>query len=972
MLRFTRIVYALSVLLAGSSALAISIHGMVTDTSHAPLKGATVQIVRDEPPNALQRDPIAETTTSQSGEFVLDTPDTASISLLAFSPEHRRTRFPVVPSEASKRKLGLALEPGAIIAGTVTDTNGAPIAGALIGPLAPAIDAELEVAAKSVPQWTRSDSTGKFVFRGVMRGLAYHFISQAPGFQITDTSAQPDQKNLTVRMKRGGTPVAGRVYSRRQPDGIGGAIVRLNGLGFDVFARTDSAGQFKIVGVPAGTFSLESAGQSPFASRVLNLEMPRDASSNFDVEVSAGYYVEGDVVDAGTSTPAADVTLSINNVLTTSAANGHFRVGPLGREGELTISLPPGSDCRLGSDSDARNQPTANGFDDLLGLVVRVHRRYPVKVNIENFAVTTQPVTLHLLAPQRPEQRLQITTESAEMSVFAEGDYLLYGQSGGLSSNITTATVGRNGQNCVTIRMAEAASLPGRVTMLGTQESTSPRVFSVRLMTGTEPTSTVLVSELYTKKDGSFLFPQLPTGRYFADVANATQTRTARSYRELSSGSNTPLNIEFAAGHTLSGVVRDQDSRSLPEARVQFYTRRLAQPSLSGSVVSGNDGKFVAADLDAESLDVLKVDLPGFLPYQRKDLPLPSTNMAIVLSRPAPLTAVVDAPDNTDWRIFLLQSEPWRAGNYADQLMSRSVLDRNAKGGAPVPLPVNSDGRYRLAAVDANRAITISDVFEWKTLDQTPTTVTLSPGATGRLTGTVTGSSDLSVEVVATNTAIPEGFAQAEFQTASANGHFDFPQLPAGDYLVQATGQSYSAAASNVDVKPNATATVNLTPATLASVTGKVVLNSQPLPGATIELISQTDPTAPQHKAVSGADGSFRIDGIGADSWLIRADVTRGTENLHGEKPVTVARNGSPEPVTLDLAPLPHMTFTIPGVSPGTAIVLSNPGEGVMVNATWKDGKLQAPVHPGTYDVARGDEPIGKLTIAADGSASFK
>lgn len=995
----------------------VRVEGLVTDQARKPLADATVSLVRELPRYWLPSDiePLAQARSDSSGRFRLeaDIPPDTPVSLLASAPGRRLTRFCYDPVN-STQKVGLALHPGTSIRGQLFDQQNQPIAGALLGPILPAEGPEPRIAERIPPQWVRSADDGSFTFDNLMPGIGYQFLVRADGYESANVSAPAGASGLTLRLHPGGSSVSGEIISRAQPSSaFSGMKVRLNGNGFDMVAAANESGQFTLSGIPPGEYSLEAMPPGDHARRVALLTLPEHDGTTWPLEISSGYAIAGVVVDVETSTPVAGVPIRINATETTrgleavSGPDGRFLAGPFFTPGAPRIEVPEESGFVTLSDQGeaAIDYPFGDGFTDMTGVEIKVRRKRILRISLAGIEQTTQPVMLTLLGPvggHGRAQRATATTASAEMTVYRGGEYRLWGRSGALATDLALVTVGVEPEIPLVLRLAPAARLDGRILVRTADGSTTrPAGYSIRVLApgvtsgtldfepvpirqgGMDPeTAGRLVAEVSNPAaDGSFLFPALPAGEVIVEARNRSGTRRIARPLQLAPGASQTMSFEFAPGKTLAGTVVTRDTRPVPAALVRVRIRGGASGAGREIALEADEqGRFRAEDLEADVAEMLYVDFHGFMPKRIGPFELPAEDIRIVLSKRGMLRVRVEDDPSTRWKIYLMVAEPWRRGTHPEQFMSHpSDSPAEVAGGESVELRVPDPGRFRIVAVGDAERVAVSDPFTWSQGDETDREIVVTPGTSGAISGTYQGEE--SAEVTAWNTALPEqGGVRTEFKAQGANGTFAFTDLPPGDYLVIAAGDTVYASAANVQVSAGGVTQVALESDTGgAPVRGVVRLGDKLVSGASLELVSQTDPNAPVHRTRSSHQGTFLFETVSADEYLVRVSFRTETGVLETQRPVTVTRRGEAPSVEIDIQPPQTVSVQAAqlarlGITAGSDVFFANPETRELIRARWSDqGELQAELSAGgTYEVWRGDEAVGQADVTEQGLVTVR
>lgn len=956
-----------------------TIEGVVTNDKRVPVEAAHVQLIVDRPHYFIREDlaALAEAVTDTNGRFKLDAVSSVPVALLAWGKDLRRTKFAVNVDTAAGKMVGLALGAGSQITGKVIDENGRPLAGAQVGPLQPGIDVEQALAQKVIADWTQTAADGTFTFESILPEVTCHFLVKYPGKQTEDVSARAGATNADVKLRRGGSTLRGQLFSKNLPGStFQGLPVRLNGNGFDDFSAANSDGSFSYSGVPPGSYSIEALLSFGWEARILRVTLPEDSNTTIDLEVSSGFYVNGTAVDAETSQPAAGVTIAANDSITTSAADGHFSAGPLWTSGPVNVTVPDGSGFVL----EREVLPlSATGFDDINDVTVRVHRRRFLKVSIPNIEATTAAVTIHVLSPSQPELRERTTTMTTEVALFRRGSYVMYGDSGNLVSNMATARVGTEREQQINLQLQPAATLRGKIQFGDARETTRSRTFLVRVKTADNVTSSVLVSQTGCAKDGTFVFPVLPAGKYTVEASNSSNTRRQSEEVQVRAGENPPVSFDFSAGRSFTGIVKSWEGTPVPAVRLQCVMTLPNGANQATALDTDENGRFSAEDLEAVKLASVQISHFGFAPYRRNDIALPAENFEIVLKEGRSLRIKVNAPPTSSWRLDLMRTDAWGSGMYPEQFLGRLAGQKTVSGGEVMDILPQNDARFRIVAVGESNQIGVSDPFTWNSEAPLENVITITPGSTGKLSGHLQSTGHESVEIIATNTTLAAGTnAQTEYKLSVFGQDFEFSSLLPGDYLVQAGGSSSSAASTNVDVRADATTKVTLSQEELAQVQGTVVLGKAPVAGAEVELVSQTDQSARKYKTRSDASGAFSFEDVPPDNYLVRASATAGSagsQRVHKEQQLLISRDKAPQPVTLDLTPPPLASFVPPAelaLKAGSDVSLANTETHEIVKMRWNGERLEGQLPAGSYDVWRGDETVGRLQIDSRGEATIQ
>ena len=238
------------------------------------------------------------------------------------------------PGRDSVTGVRLVLRPGAVIAGTVVDTEGGPVPNAIVT-LRPVRDANLEIAV---------DATGRFRVENLPPG-GYSVRAKAERFASVSLWVRADKEDLVVRLPRTCT-VEGTVLLADTGEPVAGAEVRPRvvqqvlpyfGLAGEVMGETvetDSDGLFKVSVPPGMDARLSASWQEYYSKTKPTVHVDAEGTAeHVTIELFRGAIVSGTVVDDVTDAPVADVEVSASSgfryLRTTSDEEGRFTLAGL-------------------------------------------------------------------------------------------------------------------------------------------------------------------------------------------------------------------------------------------------------------------------------------------------------------------------------------------------------------------------------------------------------------------------------------------------------------------------------------------------------------------------------------------------------------------------------------------------------------------------------------------------------------------
>ncbi|MGC8840494.1 MAG: carboxypeptidase regulatory-like domain-containing protein [Candidatus Sumerlaeaceae bacterium] len=957
--------------------------GVIVGPDQRPIKGASIDFLPARAEFQLPEDlvPRASVVSDDGGNFSLPVEASRDFVIIAHAPGFRRARFAFTDLPKGYTKVGLALERGENIRGTVMDAiTGQRIGDAEIGPVVLSPDEDMSLTKKHVPVWTRSAPDGSFTIDGLMPRRTFQFLVRKPGYELENVQAKAGVDNLVVRLKKGGSRVNGVVASPSQPpEKFAGQRVWLNGNGFNFITKTDSQGRFVYEGLPPGNFSIEALVEHPRVSQVQLIELPRDNGKELRVLVSEGYWLSGTVYDATTSTPAAGVVLKVEDRITTSGRDGAFRIGPLWLVGKPTIEILEESGYVLASPPLGALvvQGETDGFRNIDGDTVWVRPIRRVQVKVAGYDLTTQPLQLVFVGENGAGIVERMTTDVHVLRLKTEQGGILW-CTDNQSWATRLASVGKAAPPLakVSLTLQPSAQVQGRVLRPGDGGTTSARP-TVRLIPEKLVSHALdhipAVYETGTAADGWFRFPCVSAGDYRLVAAAAGGTVERSRTVTLAPGQQLTVDVELPAGKRFAGIVRDEKKQVLGGMPVRYYVRAADGSNKAGMVETDAQGQFEVKELDGEVLSLVQVERKGYVRWERRDIALPCDNLEIVLKMETALPFVVQTAPSEQWQVFLMRVDAWGSGTYAKQLLGREVASARVIGGSQDAFPSPPEGRYRIVAVGTSGTrVGVSDEIAWDPAKGLPAPVIVVPDKTGQLRVEFENAQIEQGELVATNMILPESLSAAEHAIANVEGDSAvLTNLPPGDYLVILTSSTFNASAINVRVEAGRMSTVRLRPMDLGVIEGRVRKGQTPQPGVRITIKSQTD--ASFQPKVTGSDegGMFRIEGLPADLYVIEAEEGTAEQGVrHVRKSATIPPEGGTVSVEIDLAPPPRISFSLPAsmtVKPGAEVVLLSRESGDTIRPEWRDGVLEASIAPGVYTVSVGDAPLGAIRIDAEG-----
>lgn len=380
-----------------------------------------------------------------------------------------------------------------------------------------------------------------------------------------------------------------------------------------------------------------------------------------------------------------------------------------------------------------------------------------------------------------------------------------------------------------------------------------------------------------------------------------------------------PLLVALDPAMRIAGRVVDPDGAPLEGARVRLkppWTDRWTPHStwLGMDTATGGDGRFQLPSVAAGSGYRLRADLPGYAPAEVHPSPATADDLEIVLTPggavagrlvdragepvPGARARVIEAPESGGLSYHYVDGE--------------IAADAEATAGADGRFTVRhlTAGRYELLAVHpdhATRRLPPIQVPEGETVDLG--TIELAPG--GRLAGRVVDPGGAPVEGVSvTAGAARETDFEAMLLGASRrsdfDGHFELTGLTLEEPLrLTASHADYPAVElTGIELPLAEPLLIELRRG--ASLFGRVLgPHDQPIEGARVWAevrvpIDGGSRSAGSGHAVTGADGGFEIEGLGAGALRLTARAEGYPAGEVGG--LTIGEDGDVGPIEIRLA----------------------------------------------------------------------
>lgn len=970
-------------------AVGATVSGKVTGTAGAALSGVTVQAS----PNGTGSYPDF-VTTDASGAYTI-TGLAAGSYRLEFTPQgnylpayygnvadyESATLITVTTGQVVTGK-NASLAAGAVISGNVKAgvTN---LAGAKVELFSASWD-------YSAQRTTTTDAAGNFSFIGLV-GASYklrfstsdnyapewfnHKSSFADATALAVSAGQTlSGQNVVLSV---GAQISGNVKGQGSSTvNLGGATVQAiptsgSGAGATLTATTDSAGNYNLVGLPAGTYALQFSTAANYLSEW------------FD--------------DKSSLTTAAPITVAAGAVVT-------------GKNAVLTAGATVS-----GTVTGVGGVPVAGAEVDIV-TATGLQTTYADTDSSGNFSMNRLPAgsySLHVDAP----------SNSGYLSQWYSGKIAR------VQSDPITLTAGQavGGKNFV---LSRTASISGTVKGAGS----TPSILSGVMVSLVNPSAGYIVTSVYTDSSGNYAFNSVSAGTYTLDFqpqVNRAFTEqwwgaksdlaTATTFDVTTGQVITARNATLALGGAISGTVSSSTAPALPIAGVSVAAYTVADV-WAGSATTAADGTYTVSGLQAGSYKLQFTPayhtnyLPQFFGATTFDAAtavsvtgnVTATGKNVSLRAGATVSGVVTVAGAAPTATWSLVEAYDPNGIYEASTQTDATGSYSLVGLTPgfVKLEFSAGGfvtKYSTNRASLGTADKIA-VSSGKTV--TGANANLLPA--GSISGIVTNS-----DGTVGNASYPYGYATASVYTTaggyvasaqvdSATGAFTVSGLLDGSYRLQVSTSEGSDAGQWYGNKPTLQASTAIVVAAGQAITGK---NVTLIKGSTLKgNIKAGSPSANLadawvyafgsngysfERADSDASGNFTITGLPADTYTLEyvadgyvVSWWNGKTSQATATPVTVGASQNLTGFNAVLSPL--LKSSISGVETdatfGTGIGGGNQVQayttaGVIVASTTTEsdgGYVLSSLPAGTYKLSFGQDTRyavewfgGKPTLAA-------
>jgi photosystem II stability/assembly factor-like uncharacterized protein len=484
---------------------------VVNIANNAPIAGATVSFSG------------GSTTTNASGVYQFSGVASGTYNVTAVATGFFAVTESAAVSSGQTTTLNFRLSPGGKIAGTVTDSSGAAIAGASVHIFGGSIPQNLTLTTNASGAYaTDFISTGSYTIVASASG----FATQTKGTNVT--AGQTSTVNFTLAAVAATGALNGTVVDISNNVPISGATVSFSGG----TTTTDGNGFYQFTNVAPGTYSV-TASHSGFFSSTQSATVSSGATTTLNFQLATGGKLAGTVTNSsGSAISGATVMISGGSVPTsvtlTTSSTGAYATNfiPVGTY-TITVSATGFTTQSKTATVNTGQTTTVNftlsaggGTGTLSGTVVNISNNAAISGATVSFSGGST------------------TTNSSGFYQFtnvAAGTYNVTASHTGYFSSTQTATVSGGATTTLNFKLATGGKLAGTV------KNSSGAAISgatVKISGGSIATSVTLT----TSSTGAYTTNFIPVGTYTITVSHTgftTQSKTTT----VNTGQTTTVNF---------------------------------------------------------------------------------------------------------------------------------------------------------------------------------------------------------------------------------------------------------------------------------------------------------------------------------------------------------------------------------------------------------------------------------------------
>lgn len=959
----------------------------IVDTAGKPLAGVKVY-VQQRPWFPLAEEVVESTPTlsGANGEYQVPQ-DAPPDSLIVFAKEGYATRAFTAGDDLPEQ---LMLQPGEGISGSVVDEKGTSLSGALIGPVMMQGRLTQESGRRVPLLFTKTDTRGNFALSGLTKGR-YDVLVQSPD-KIARLVAIFTGVEKKVLLESGGTTVTGTVKGTRDQHPKPHVYVEALSPGMKLYSKTDEYGRFAFSSLAPREWRFRVAGDSnAFNHPTVTLQV-QASPVGYDVELlmTQGIAIAGQVLDAETSAPIADMELRLDTDpprTVRSDAGGNFVFDRIETFTDLSLRFDTTrySYEENGQAVDYYVIPSSAGVDvTTVTLPLRPRVMLSGKVTdtigrgVASAQITARSLSGGTVRIGKKLQGVQFSARSRPNGEFAigvspPGRYEVWASTSEFVAKPEEADVYSTTTANVTLVLSKAIEAAGRVVDANDQPVTAAIVQVFRAGENESQNPTPLKSTNSDMK-AEFTFPGLPASKFTFVATHPHFVESAQSTVELDATGSSSIVLKFPGGSDLQLQVVDKATRRpMQEAEVKvLFTGTGDQKVVSKETDEAGYAAFRA--LPQSKVDRISVDVEGYNIYEQNDVSVSPQVLVVELSRRSTIEVKVEEPGVTadtmvgDLTVYLLAAEEKTA--QAPAADAFNVRDQKAAEQGKAKFSDMSPGWYKVAA---RRGSTFVDgeAFQLAESQNVEQTVVLQPGGAirGRVVDKKTRQpvAEAAVKIDAAVVGIPEAGGQSAL--SAADGTFTISGAPAGDVSVTVIHEKYPEHKQSFRVQSSQPQDVVIELSSeLATISGSVTYGGAPLQDALV-VIYKGKTESPLAQATTDASGNYVLQNVPPGQHLVTVEAPIGETGSAGHKNTTVNVEGATATANFAFQKLTTVIGRVrlrggaPSAESSVLFIPKEAGVQSMTVSVGADGTYKTELEPATYTASLDDRPGKEVRV---------
>lgn len=678
--------------------------------------------------------------------------------------------------------------------------------------------------------------------------------------------------------------VTGKITDTSTATGLPGVVVTAS---FGRSATSDSSGNYSIVDIPAGSFSLTAAmpGYSCMPALVTGTAPGDLTGKNFSCTPGAvgPYTVSGRVIDLS-SLPIANVTVMLNNGLSaTTNGSGNYTISnvPLGT---YTI-LPTRSGYTFSPVSTTVSVSSNLSNQNFTGSVVS-GGTYTVSGTVTSDGIT--PISGVTVYASNGLTAVTGATGTYSMSTFGAGTFAVMPASSSWMFSPVSATITLSAgspsatQNFIGSTIPPAYSISGQIT-----DGSGNPIADVTVYLNTGLSTTTNASGNYGFSGlavGSYTIMPSKSGYTFSPVVTTVYV-TAEA--EVDATASFSGSVSPAGSYVVSGRITDGMS------------------GLSGISVYASNGLTSVSDSSGN------YSLTGFSAGTFAVMPISAGSVFTPVSRSVSPSALSPTISGQDFVRGGGPSGPYSvSGRITDSLTSSPIASVLITDGAGHIAYSDGAGNYILSGLSAG-SYTLTAFMSGYTFVASftnPVTIVAANLTDKNFVGT-SGSGNYTISGRITDGTNPiQGVTVSDgtrSATTNINGDYTITDVPYGSYIItpSMSGYSFSPAVMSVIVPPNATnKNFTATAQPTYTISGRVTDSN----GDPVANVSITDGSG--RTTSSDYNGNYTFTGIPAGPYTLTP-----SKSGNSFTPTTQVGSVPPNAVNRNFTAVPEATYTVSG-----------------------------------------------------------